>query len=496
MDRATAEFLDLNQYQGAAIALCFDNYPSQGLEVAYEQAIASRSEEKRSKSFAFLIPRLSEKHRRDIWNLRQQFLDPECRARLLISFLPYRIEALNPLLDLLKLFENQKKLEFLMGSLPAPADIIQEIFKTLLTISQPSDRWAYLVQLLPYLSRDLEAGFVEVLEDTPYQTEGMRMLLQTLQPQQTSLAKGIISTIETIPPVFERATAIQEVVPLLSEEMKFQLLPVAQGIEFPYAQVIALQNFIPTFPEIAQGAINALKNCHAESPDDVYENLVPKLSGAERREAIELMENLVDDTAKLDCLVRTLPYQADLLPSIQALLANQEKIDVQTALKALHQALTKSLGHRDRPENPITLIESTLPLIDALYQPGLTQAFIQTDIEFAPILNQYIEHFPPQDICQLSHIDLLLDFFHLIPPESQRAETLANIIMTITENQTDNQKVTPEQWLRWLEKSARFQPHEFHWLLSSLLHSLMSFSHPHALNPILQSIRVVREQWQ
>ena len=488
LDRATLDYLEQRDYHGEAIVLCFEEYPSPLLEAVYEKAMASRSEAKRSKTLAFLIPKLSEKHRRAIWSIYPQFIAPECKTRLLVSLLPYRTEALKPLLELLRLFENQTKLEFLMGSLPAPAAIVREIYKTLRAVSQPSDRWAYLVKLLPYVNRDLEHGFLEVLEEMPYETEGMLQLVRQVQPQQKTIQAGIVNHVANIPPVFERANALRDITPFLKDDMKLKALEVAQQIQFPYAKVVALQNFIPLFPELGQDAVSALRNCHQESPDDIYEALIPSLPMAQRTEAMALMNAIADESSQLTRMLRILPYQPDLLPQAKYLARNQT-LELSTVLEELHRICSDELADHS-PQTPQTLerIQSTFPLIDYVYQSGTQTLSTQA---FSPLLEQYFASVGNEIIPSVEQLTMLMDFFYLIPPEPQRAQTLSRLITLVTDQQT----ISPEQWMIWLEKIARFRPHEFHWMLSSLLKSLMSFSDASTLKQILQAIRSVRAQW-
>lgn len=492
LNAATEDFLELYNYSGWAIALCFEQYPSRRLDEAYSQVIRSRSEEKRSKTFAFLIPRLSEKHRREIWPLIPKLIDPECKARVLSSIHPFRPKAIGGLLEISKLFENKTKLKILIDSLPGPSTLVESIFATIMALSQPHDRWPYLLQLLPYLSRDQYSDLVAVIQDSPFDAEGICTLLNVLKPDQVEIAWGIVEKVETIPPVYERATALGQIIPYLPTSLKHEAFEIAQRIQFPYARVIALRNFIPDHPEAAHAAIESLKSCHAESPDDVYDALIPMLPSAEQAEAIALITTIPDEVSQLQHLIQALPYQPDLMDDIKTLVTQNPDLYHHCELSEVLEKLSLTCQADLSPANPaqprtLELILAMLPLIDWVYSP---QGSINREFGFCELVQTYLEQ-PHNLLLNPTVISKLLDFFYLIPREEKRAETLEQILQTAAEIES----ITPECWLEWLEKLSRYQPAEFHQVFSRMVNFLMKFSNNNTLNQVLESIHSVREQW-
>lgn len=492
LDPATEDFLDLYHHSGWAIALCFEQYPSRRLDEAFSQVIRSRSEEKRSKAMAFLVPRLLDQHREEIWALTKQLIDPECKARVLSRLHPFRPEALDHLLEIVKLFENQKKLKILLRSLPGPSVLIEQIFSTLLALSQPQHRWPVLMQLLPHLSTEHDEAVVAVIQESPFDAEGVCTLLKTLTSDQLTIAEGVLEQVEAIPPVYERAMALRQIMPYLPQALTPKALEIAQRIQFPYARVIALQPFIPGNKEVAQDAMESLINCHEQSPDDVYDALIPLLPEKEREALIALMTQLPDEVSRLQCMIRTLPYQPELIDPIKSLIFQNPDLashcEMSNVLQEFRQICESDLSDANSQEpRTLELILSMLPLIEWVYSPEdpLNQEFSFCDLIQAFLHQTKTVSVNPQVISRL------LDFFYLIPQEEKRAATLEQIL----QSQTEIEHITPELWMEWLEKLSRYQPAEFHWVFSSMVRFLMSFSNHNTLNQSLESIRSVREQW-
>ncbi|MEM8833008.1 MAG: NB-ARC domain-containing protein, partial [Pseudomonadota bacterium] len=390
IDSATEAFLDCHQAQGWAVALYFVKYPALMIEQAHRRSVSIRSEEKRSITQAFLVPRLADYQRREVWRNSGQFSDPECRARVLVRLVPFLPEAIRPLLATLRLFETPKKLEAMMLCLPAPAALEPEIYATISALRTVQDVLPYLRQVMSYQPQ----GLVAMLPDIPFDPDCMCEILRTLAPVPPAIGAAVLERVEGIPPVYERATALGQIGPLLPQPTQSEALAAARRIQFPYARVVALAGFIPAFPEMVPEAMAALKSCHADSPDDLYEALIPVLPDEERAEVIALIFTIADLSSRLERLIRALPYQPSLIDEIKRLMnANpdlQTEWEFGRILDALHRACEANLS-RVGPQWPRTtaLILAMLPLLDWQYSPF--HVCEDSDFDFCDLINAYLD---------------------------------------------------------------------------------------------------------